>query len=218
MDKVQQSLDLILELSEERLTEGEYITVSKNLKDIYEYVKNPTDSPYTVLPTNHVSRLYSMQEQREDLVSFRLTVVEQYKVMRDRIIKNYDLRTGNMSLELSDLKLSLKLNTKEKKISWGKLKDLRAKRKSQAVFGVEGMLITETFEEQMELVGQIEVETSYRKNLLRIQRELSARVVDLHRRICNTEEIMESRMFQLNTMYRGFSSTAFFEGFPQFHL
>ena len=100
MDKVQQSLDLILELSEEKLMEGDYITVSKNLKDIYEYLKDPTDSPYIVLPTNHLSRLYSMQEQRDDLVSFRLTVVEQYKVIRDRIIKNYDLRTGNLITEL----------------------------------------------------------------------------------------------------------------------
>ena len=76
----------------------------------------------------------------------------------------------------------------------------------------------ETFEERMELVGQIEVETSYRKNLLMIHRELSARITDIHRRIYNAEEIMESRMVQLNTMYRGFSTTAFVEGFPQFHL
>ena len=217
MDKIQESLDLILELSEGSLPEGDYITVSKNLKDIYEYVKNPTDSPNTVLPTNHVSRLYSMQEQRDDLVSFRLTVVEQYKVMRDRIIKNYDLRTGNMSSELSELKLSLKINTNEKKIRWAKLKDLRVKL-NECRSQIQSTSFEETYEERMELVGQIEVETSYRKNLLLIHRELSARVTDLHRRICDTEEIMESRMFQLNTMYRGFSSTAFFEGFPQFHL
>ena len=217
MDKVQESLDFILELSEERLSEGDYITVSKNLKEIYDYLRNETESSFTILPTNHISRLYSMQEQREDHVSFRLTVVEQYKVMRDRIIKNYDLRNGNMVSELSDLKLSLKMNTKEKKIRWAKLKELKAKLDEQRS-QIQSTSFEETYEERMELVGQIEVETSYRKNLLLINRELSARVTDLHRRICNTEEIMESRMLQLNNMYRGFSSTAFFEGFPQFHF
>lgn len=217
MDKIQESLDLILELSEGSLPEGDYITVSKNLKDIYEYLKDPTESPNTVLPTNHVSRLYSMQEQRDDLVSFRLTVAEQYKVMKDRILKNYDLRIGNMSNELTDLKLTLKVNTNEKKIRWAKLKDLRVKL-NECRSQIQTTSFEETYEERMELVGQIEVETSYRKNLLLIHRELSARVTDLHRRICNTEEIMQSRMIQLNTMYRGFTSTAFVEGFPQFHL
>lgn len=217
MDKIQESLDLILELSEGSLPEGDYITVSKNLKDIYEYLKDPTESPNTVLPTNHVSRLYSMQEQRDDLVSFRLTVAEQYKVMKDRILKNYDLRIGNMSNELTDLKLTLKVNTNEKKIRWAKLKDLRVKL-NKCRSQIQTTSFEETYEERMELVGQIEVETSYRKNLLLIHRELSARVTDLHRRICNTEEIMQSRMIQLNTMYRGFTTTAFVEGFPQFHL
>ena len=217
MEKVQQSLDLILELSEERLTEGDYITVSKNLKDIYEYVKNPTDLPSTVLPTSHTNRLYSMQEQREDLVSFRLSVVEQYKVMRDRILKNYDSRTGHMNSELSELKLSLKLNTNEKKKSWAKLKHLRATLKNLRS-STQSTSFEETYEERMELVGKIQVETSYRKNLLMIHRESLGRITDLHHRICNTEETMESRMFQLNTMYRGFTSTAFFEGFPQFLL
>lgn len=217
MDKVQQSLDLILELSEEKLMEGDYITVSKNLKDIYEYLKDPTDSPYIVLPTSHVSRLYSMQEQRDDLVSFRLTVIEQYKVMRDRIIKNYDLRTGNLITELSELKRSLQMNTSEKKMRWVNLKDLRTKLKDLRS-QIQSTSFEETFEERMELVGQIEVETSYRKNLLMIHRELSARIIDIHRRIYNAKEIMESRMVQLNTMYRGFSTTAFIEGFPQFHL
>jgi hypothetical protein len=122
-----------------------------------------------------------------------------------------------MVSELSDLKLSLKMNTKEKKICWAKLKELKAKLDEQRS-QIQSTSFEETYEERMELVGQIEVETSYRKNLLLINRELSARVTDLHRRICNTEEIMESRMLQLNNMYRGFSSTAFFEGFPQFHF
>ena len=70
MDKVQESLDLILELSEGSLNEGEYITVSNNLKEIYDYVRKPTDAPGVILPTNHTSRLYSIPEQRDDHVHF----------------------------------------------------------------------------------------------------------------------------------------------------
>jgi hypothetical protein len=98
----QDALQEIMTIGEEKLNEGDYITVSNHLKTIYKSVNKPQKQ--RIVPV-HIIRNYdrkiSEDDQLDKNISFALTEEEQILVMKDRFRRYYET-------ELEELNESIK--------------------------------------------------------------------------------------------------------------
>ena len=100
------ALQEIMTIGEEKLNEGDYITLSNHLKTIYETISKNTNKSqqHRIIPA-HVIRNYdrviSEDDQLDKQISFALTEEEQILVMKDRFRRYYET-------EISELNESIK--------------------------------------------------------------------------------------------------------------
>ncbi len=96
------ALQAIMTIGEEKLNEGDYITVSNHLKTVYETISKNTDKPQQqrIIPTHIIrnyDRVISEDDQLDKQISFALTEEEQVLVMKDRFRRYYETEMGELN-------------------------------------------------------------------------------------------------------------------------
>ena len=112
----QDALDAVLSISE-KLDSGDYLTVSNNLKIIYETVSKKTNGENTVISAHVIRkhrRAISEDDQLEKHISFALTIEEQKLVMNSRFRRYYATEIEELKFNIANTTELLK-NTKELK-------------------------------------------------------------------------------------------------------
>jgi hypothetical protein len=100
----------------EKLDSGDYLTVSNNLKIIYEIVDKHVE--HKVIPTEIIRRYnceISEDDQLERHIAFALTQSEQRLVMNDRFRRYYANEIEELELDIANTTEFLKNAKKEKK-------------------------------------------------------------------------------------------------------
>jgi len=96
------ALQSIMTIGEEKLNEGDYITLSNHLKTVYETMSKNADKPQQqrIVPT-HIIRTYdrviSEDDQLDKQISFALTEEEQVLVMKDRFRRYYETEISELN-------------------------------------------------------------------------------------------------------------------------
>ena len=101
----------------EKLDSGDYLTVSNNLKIIYDIVAKNPNVEHKVIPTEIIrrqNRTISEDDQLETHTSFALTISEQRMVMNSRFRRYYANEIEELNLNIANT-TELLTNTKKRK-------------------------------------------------------------------------------------------------------
>lgn len=101
----------------EKLDNGDYLTVSNNLKIIYDIFEKKPNVEHKVIPTEIIrrhNRAISEDDQLETHTSFALTKSEQRLVMNDRFRRYYANEIEELKKNIEDT-TELLTNTKKRK-------------------------------------------------------------------------------------------------------
>jgi hypothetical protein len=101
----------------EKLDSGDYLTVSNNLKIIYDIVAKNPNGEHRVIPIEIIrkhNRAISEEDQLEKHTSFALTIAEQRLVMNSRFRRYYATEMEELQFKIDNTSELLK-NTKELK-------------------------------------------------------------------------------------------------------
>jgi hypothetical protein len=108
-------MDVILELSEQKMNEGDYLKISKCLKVIHDEKSNNIVSTDRILNTSMI----------EPNALYRLTDEEVIQVMRTRYKQYYEFCITELEKTIAEVQLHLRKTTHDKKIAWTKFRDER---------------------------------------------------------------------------------------------
>jgi hypothetical protein len=114
---VQTALQEVHSISE-KLDSGDYLTVSNNLKIIYDSVAKKPNGEHRVIPVEIIrkhNRAISEEDQLEKHTSFALTIAEQRLVMNSRFRRYYATEIEELNLNIANATEFLKNTQKEKK-------------------------------------------------------------------------------------------------------
>ena len=114
---VQHALQEVHSISE-KLDSGDYLTVSNNLKIIYDIVAKKPNGEHKVIPTEIIRKhkfVISEDDQLEKHTSFALTIAEQRLVMNSRFRRYYEDEIGELNIDIATAAELLKNTKKEKK-------------------------------------------------------------------------------------------------------
>ena len=114
---VQTALQEVHSISE-KLDSGDYLTVSNNLKIIYDSVAKKPNGEHRVIPIEIIrkhNRAISEEDQLEKHTSFALTIAEQRLVMNSRFRRYYATEIEELNLNIANATEFLKNTQKEKK-------------------------------------------------------------------------------------------------------
>jgi hypothetical protein len=115
---MREAMDSILELCEKGLDTGDYLTVSNNMKEIYDaFVKKQR---YALIQDVTKDTIISYEMQIKDKVSFVLLEEEQEILIEDRLRKEEVRRKQNALYQLNAMKAELASITSEKRFLWTK--------------------------------------------------------------------------------------------------
>ena len=110
----QDALETVHSISE-KLDSGDYLTVSNNLKIIYDIVaKNGEHKVISTEIIRRYSRVISEDDQNEKHISFALTIPEQRMVMNSRFRRYYATEIEELQFNIANTTELLK-NTKDLK-------------------------------------------------------------------------------------------------------
>ncbi len=111
-------MDSILDLCEKGLSNGDYLTVSNNMKEIYDaFVKKQR---YALIQDVTKDTIISYDTQIKDKISFILLEEEQEILIEAREKKAEIRRKQNALYELNAMKTELASITNEKRFLWMK--------------------------------------------------------------------------------------------------
>ena len=126
---VQTALQEVHSISE-KLDSGDYLTVSNNLKIIYDIVAKKPNGEHKVIPTDIIRKhkfVISEDDQLEKQTSFALTRSEQKMVMLDRFLRYYATESSVLNSKIANTTELLKNTKKEKKELYDVYKNTRDK-------------------------------------------------------------------------------------------
>ena len=109
MSSIQIALDAVLEISEDKLNEGDYLTVSKHLKNIFDVVSK---KPRKVVSANRILTVEMMSSRPYH--TYELLADEKLMVMKSR----RDKQLSFMKLEIKSARLELKEVIQNKKAAF----------------------------------------------------------------------------------------------------
>ena len=107
-----EAMDLILEMAGEKMSEGDYLKISKCLKVIYE------TKPHNIVPSYKI--LSSSMIEPDSL--YRLTYEETIQLMRWRYKDYYEFCILNLEESIAEDQLLLRQTIHDKKVAWDRLK------------------------------------------------------------------------------------------------
>ncbi len=102
----------------EKLDSGDYLTVSNNLKIIYDIVAKKPNGEHKIIPTDIIRKhkfVISEDDQLEKHTSFALTTLEQRLVMNSRFRRYYTAEIEELNVNIANTTEFLKNTKKEKK-------------------------------------------------------------------------------------------------------
>ena len=111
-------MDSILELCEKGLNTGDYLTVSNNMKELYDAFAKKQRYALITDVTNET--IISYETQIKDKVSFILLESEQEILIEDRMRKQEVRQKQNALYQLNAMKTELASITNEKRFLWMK--------------------------------------------------------------------------------------------------
>jgi hypothetical protein len=115
---MREAMDSILELCEKGLNNGDYLTVSNNMKELYDsFAKKQR---YALIHDVTKDTIITYDTQIRDKVSFILLESEQEILIEDRLRKNEVRRKQNALYQLNAMKTELASITNEKRFLWMK--------------------------------------------------------------------------------------------------
>ena len=112
VNDARQAMDVILEMSEQKMNEGDYLKISKCLKVIHESKTSNIVSTYKILNTSMI----------EPNALYRLTDEEVIQVMRRRYKYYYEFCITELEKTIAEVQLLLIQTTHDKKTAWTKFK------------------------------------------------------------------------------------------------
>ena len=115
INDARQAMDVILELSEQKMNEGDYLKISKCLKVIHDIKSNNIVSTYKILNISMI----------EPNAVYRLTDEEVIQVMRSRYKYYYEFCITELEKTIAENQLLLIQTTHDKKTAWTKFRDER---------------------------------------------------------------------------------------------
>lgn len=115
INDARQAMDVILELSEQKMNEGDYLKISKCLKVIHDIKSNNIVSTYKILNISMI----------ESNSVYRLTDEEVIQVMRSRYKYYYEFCITELEKTIAENQLLLIQTTHDKKTAWTKFRDER---------------------------------------------------------------------------------------------
>jgi hypothetical protein len=111
-------MDSIMELCEKGLSEGDYVTVSNNMREIHDaFVKKQR---YALIQDVTKETIISYEKQIKEKISFVLLESEQEIFIEDRMRKEELRRRQNALYRLNAMKTELASITTEKRLLWTK--------------------------------------------------------------------------------------------------
>jgi hypothetical protein len=113
-----EAMDSILELCEKGLNNGDYLTVSNNLKMIYDDLCKK--QRYALIENIHIDATVPYAVQIKDKISFILLEDEQRLLIEDRMRKEEIREKQNALYQLNTMKTVLASITTEKQFLWTK--------------------------------------------------------------------------------------------------
>jgi hypothetical protein len=114
IDQIKQHLDTVMELTETQIPEGDFITISNSLKDIYDTAtaiakSRSTPDDHTIHSSHFTPNSFvTVRDQRINNISFRLTLDEQRIVMFARLETYYNELTRPIEEQIRILSEQLK--------------------------------------------------------------------------------------------------------------
>ena len=115
------AMDLILEMAGEKMSEGDYLKISKCLKVIYE------TKPHNIVPSYNI--LSSSMIEPDSL--YRLTHEETIQLMRWRYKDYYEFCILKLEESIAEDQLLLKKTINDKKVAWSKFQNERTDERRQ---------------------------------------------------------------------------------------
>jgi len=112
VNDARQAMDVILELSEQKMNEGDYLKISKCLKVIHDKKSNNIVSICKILNTSMI----------EPNTLYRLTDEEVIQVMRSRYKYYYEFCITELEKTIAEDQLLLRQTTHDKKTAWTKFR------------------------------------------------------------------------------------------------
>ena len=110
-----EAMDLILEISEQKMNEGDYLTISKCLKVIHEAKTQKIVSSHEILNRSMI----------EPNAIYTLTHDETIQIMRYRYKDYYEFCITELEIKLAEGQLILRQVTNDKKMAWNQFKKER---------------------------------------------------------------------------------------------
>ena len=117
-----EAMDVILELSEQKMNEGDYLKISKCLKVIYETKAQNIVPIYKILNSSMI----------EPNSVYRLTHDETIQLMRRRYKDYYEFCILKLEESIAEDQLLLRQTTNDKKVAWTKFKTEHTDKSRQA--------------------------------------------------------------------------------------
>ena len=116
-----EAMDIILELSEQNMNEGDYLKISKCLKVIHETKAQNIVSTYKILNSNMI----------EPDSLYRLTYDETIQLMRARYKDYYEFCIVELEESIAEDQILLRQTINDKKEAWTQLKIKRTDKSNQ---------------------------------------------------------------------------------------
>lgn len=110
-----EAMDLILEISEQKMNEGDYLKISKCLKVIHEAKTQNVVSSHEILDRSMI----------EPNTIYMLTHDETIQIMRGRCKYYYEFCITELEIKLAEGQLILRQVTNDKKMAWNQFKKER---------------------------------------------------------------------------------------------
>lgn len=115
---MREAMDSIMELCEKGLNNGDYLTVSNNMKELYDaFAKKQR---YALIQDVTKETIISYETQIKEKISFVLLESEQEIFIEDRMRKEQLRRKQNALYQLNTMKTVLAAITTEKRLLWTK--------------------------------------------------------------------------------------------------
>ena len=116
------ALDAILELAESKLNEGDYLTIAKHAKTLFNQLQ--PNKQRTIIDTNRV--LSRRLLNRSPNIVFELTYAEKVELMQARYKLHYQFAIDDLTDRIHSKKSELNTIKLEKQYQWAMVKMMRA--------------------------------------------------------------------------------------------
>lgn len=124
LQEIKEHLDIILEITQEKLSEGELLTISHSLKEIYDTTSKKMKNDNGTIHNSHFcpQRFVTVRDQRINNISYRLTIDEQRQILYKRLENYFAEMRRSVTEEIEVLNRTLKITSDDKKQTYTDMK------------------------------------------------------------------------------------------------